>query len=58
MAKVVHEKIAGGGATPYLTTKLVTGRFFMERMLPETAVHLARIQSGSATMMELPTEAF
>ena len=36
MAKVAQDKIAGGGATPYLTTKLVTGRFFMERMLPET----------------------
>ena len=48
----------GGATTPYLTTKLVTGRFFMERMLPETTVHLARIQSGSATTMELPAEAF
>ena len=37
MAKVAQDKIAAGGATPYLTTKLVTGRFFMERMLPETA---------------------
>jgi acyl-CoA dehydrogenase len=58
MAKVTHDKIAGGGATPYLTTKLVTGRFFMERVLPETSAHLARIQSGSATMMELAAEAF
>lgn len=58
MAKVAQDKIAGGGATPYLTTKLVTGRFFMERMLPETALHLARIQSGSATTMELAAEAF
>ena len=58
MAKVVHDKIAGGGATPYLTTKLVTGRFFMERMLPETALRLARVQSGSATTMELAAEAF
>jgi acyl-CoA dehydrogenase len=30
----------------------------MERLLPETAVHLARIQSGSATTMELAAEAF
>ena len=37
MAKVAQDKIAGAGATPYLTTKLVTGRFFMERMLPETS---------------------
>jgi hypothetical protein len=58
MAKVAQDKIAAEGATPYLTTKLVTGRFFMERMLPETALHLARIQTGSATTMELPAEAF
>src|SRR5207248_5683087 len=58
MAKVALNKIAGDGATPYLSTKLVTGRFFMERMLPETSVHLARIQSGSATTMELAAEAF
>ena len=58
MAKVAQDKIAAEGATPYLTTKLVTGRFFMERMLPETTVHLARIQTGAATTMELPAEAF
>src|SRR5881392_632642 len=58
MAKVAQDKIAGSGATPYLTTKLVTGRFFMERMLPETTVHLARIQTGCATTMELAAEAF
>src|SRR6202162_3689218 len=58
MAKVAQDKIAGSGATPYLTTKLVTGRFFMERMLAETTVHLSRLQSGAATIMELPAEAF
>src|SRR5256885_9700176 len=58
MAKVAQDKIAASGATPYLTTKLVTGRFFMERMLPETHVHLARIQAGCATTMELAAEAF
>jgi acyl-CoA dehydrogenase len=41
-----------------LNAKLVTARFFMERMLPETAAHLARIQSGAASLMELPAEAF
>jgi hypothetical protein len=58
MAKVALDKIAAGSATSYLSTKLVTGRFFMERMLPETTVHLARIQTGSATTMELAAEAF
>ncbi|MEA2884024.1 MAG: 3-(methylsulfanyl)propanoyl-CoA dehydrogenase [Bradyrhizobium sp.] len=58
MVKVARDKIAGGDQTPYLTSKLVTGRFFMERMLPATALHLARIQTGSDTTMELPAEAF
>src|SRR5437660_8739805 len=58
MAKVAQEKIASGVATSYVTTKLVTGRFFMERTLPETAVRLARIQTGCATTMELPAQAF
>ena len=57
MAKVAQDKIAAGDAAPYLKAKLVTGRFFMEHMLPETSVHLARIQSGAATTMELPAEA-
>src|SRR5436309_5102109 len=57
MAKVTNAKIAESGATPYLSTKLVTGRFLMERMLPETAANLARIQAGCATVMELPAEA-
>jgi len=58
MVRVVLDKIAAGGTTPYLSTKLVTGRFFMERMLPETALHLARIQTGCAATMELPADAF
>ncbi|MBV8793042.1 MAG: acyl-CoA dehydrogenase C-terminal domain-containing protein [Pseudolabrys sp.] len=48
---------SGNGAAAY-NAKLVTARFFMERMLPETAAHLARIQSGAASLMELPDEAF
>ena len=58
MAKVAQDKIAAGGATPHLKTKLVTGKFFMERVLPETAAHLARLQTGSDTTMELAAEAF
>ncbi len=46
------------GATPRYSAKLVTARFFMERMLPETAAHLARIQSGAASMMDMPDEQF
>ncbi len=46
------------GSAPRYSAKLVTARFFMERMLPETAAHLARIQAGAASTMELPDEAF
>jgi acyl-CoA dehydrogenase len=58
MAKVALEKLANGGGTDQHKTKLVTGKFFMERMLPETALHLARIQTGADTTMALAAEAF
>jgi len=58
MAKVAQDKLANAGEQPYLKTKLVTGKFFMERMLPETSLRLSRIQTGAGSMMELPAEAF
>jgi hypothetical protein len=60
MAKAAQERLAAGadGAEPRLKAKLVTGRFFMERMLPETAAQLARIQSGADSTMALPADAF
>ncbi len=41
-----------------METKLTSGRFFMERIMPETAAHLARITAGADTLMTLPPEAF
>lgn len=58
MAKVAQDKMANSGEQPYLKNKLVTGKFFMERMLPETSLRLSRVQSGSDTTMELAAEAF
>jgi acyl-CoA dehydrogenase len=60
MAKTSQEKLAGGanGEASFYETKLVTGRYFMERVMPETSAHLARISTGSDTMMKLPAEAF
>jgi hypothetical protein len=49
---------AGNGAAARMNDKLVTGRFFMEHMLPATATHLARIRAGAASTMALPAEAF
>ena len=60
MAKVSNEKLAGGanGREDFYKTKLTTGRFFMERVLPEADAHFARISSGSETMMALDADAF
>ncbi|WP_132254464.1 acyl-CoA dehydrogenase C-terminal domain-containing protein [Methylobacterium segetis] len=52
------KKQAENGAAERMEAKLVTGRFFMERMLPETAVRLTRIKAGAETTMALPVEAF
>ena len=46
------------GGAQWMNAKLVTARFFMERMLPETATHFVRIQSGAGSIVELPDEAF
>ena len=54
----IAEAAAGKGEDARFKAKLVTARFFVERLLPETAAQLARIQSGAASTMELPAEAF
>jgi hypothetical protein len=59
IVEATNAKLAtGGGDKAKLKAKLVTATFFMERMLPETATQLVRIQAGSASTMELPAEAF
>ncbi len=59
MAKAAQERLAAGDAREdYLKNKLVTAKFFMERIMPETAMRKARIEAGADTMMELAAEAF
>jgi hypothetical protein len=59
MVKAAQDRLAESGeAQDFYRNKIITGRYFMERIMPETAVHLARISSGSETMMSLPAEAF
>ncbi|KQU75286.1 acyl-CoA dehydrogenase [Aminobacter sp. DSM 101952] len=60
MVKTAQDKLATGanGSADFYETKLITGRYFMERIMPETSAHLARLSTGSATMMALPAEAF
>ena len=59
MAKAAQAGLAGGDTREdYLKNKLVTARFYMERIMPETALRKARIETGADTMMELAAEAF
>ncbi|WP_114184699.1 acyl-CoA dehydrogenase C-terminal domain-containing protein [Microvirga aerophila] len=59
MAKVAHsKKQQGNGVAEKMDAKLLTGRFFMERLMPETASRLACISTGADTTMAMPVEAF
>jgi len=60
MAKAAVEKRAAGsdGKEKFLASKLLVGKFYMERIMPETALRKTRIETGADTMMELAEEAF
>lgn len=60
MAKVANDELAKGGSSreDFLRNKLITARFFMDKLMPETALRKARIETGADTMMELAAEAF
>ncbi len=58
MAKVAIERKASGSKDTFFANKLITGRYFLERLLPDTKAHLAKLKSGAASMMALPAEAF
>ncbi len=59
MARAAHAALESGASDmAFYKTKLATGRFYMKRRLPATALHLARIQSGADPVMALEAEAF
>ncbi|NBV60736.1 MAG: acyl-CoA dehydrogenase [Rhodobacteraceae bacterium] len=59
MAKTSFAALATGTSdTAFHQAKLATGRYYMQRRLPATALHLTRINSGAAPVMDLPVEAF
>jgi hypothetical protein len=51
-------KTSGNGDAAAMEAKLLTGKYFMESIMPETSAHLARISAGAGTMMALPAEQF
>ncbi|MDU9003977.1 acyl-CoA dehydrogenase C-terminal domain-containing protein [Sedimentitalea todarodis] len=59
MAKAALDSLASGAPdTAFYETKLATGRYYMARRLPATAMHLTRIQSGADTVMALDAANF
>jgi alkylation response protein AidB-like acyl-CoA dehydrogenase len=59
MAKASGAALAnGGGDRAFHEAKLVTARFFAQRMMPETGALRRQIEAGSDTLMALPAEAF
>jgi alkylation response protein AidB-like acyl-CoA dehydrogenase len=59
MAKAANDNLAAGsGDADYCKNKLMTGRFYMEKVMPETALRKARIETGADSLMEMAAEAF
>ncbi len=59
MAKASMDALAAGDTdTEFHETKITTGRYYMARQLPATSMHLARINTGSDTVMALDAANF
>ncbi|MBP7650246.1 MAG: acyl-CoA dehydrogenase C-terminal domain-containing protein [Phenylobacterium sp.] len=58
IAKTAQAKIAAGDTDPFYANKLVVGRYYVQRILPDAGAHLAKLTTGAELMMALPAEAF
>ena len=58
MAKAAQAKVDAGDADPFYANKLKTGRYFVERILPDAAGHLAKLKTGAEVLMDLEADAF
>ncbi len=60
MIKLSREKLAAGGngKATFYETKVITGRYYMTKVLPQVHAHAARIAAGSAPVMALAADAF
>jgi acyl-CoA dehydrogenase len=60
IAKAAEEGLANGAGEreDFLKNKLITAKFFMERLMPETTLRKTRIEAGADTTMELAADAF
>ena len=59
MAQLAHRRLAeGADDKAFYENKIKTGRFFMQRMLPDTSALLSKATAGADTLMALDAEAF
>ena len=58
MAQAAQSKIAAGDTDAFYATKLTLARYYVERILPESSAHLAKLKTGADTLMSLPADAF
>lgn len=58
MAITAQKQIDAGSTDPFYAAKLQTGRYFVERILPDASAHLTKMKTGADVVMAMPAEAF
>ena len=58
IAQAANANIAAGDADSFYADKLITGRYFLDRILPDAGAHLAKLKTGAAPLMALAAEGF
>jgi hypothetical protein len=58
IARIAHAKVTAGDADRLYADKLKTGRYFLERVLPDAGAHLAKLKTGAEPVMALDAEGF
>ena len=56
MAKAALDKQGSGDR--FYSDKLLTARYFFDRVLPDAASHLAKVKTGAGPVMALGADAF
>ena len=49
---------AKAGSEPFYDTKIKTGRYFIDRVLPDISGHLAKVKTGAGPVMALSADEF
>ena len=58
MAIAAQKQIDAGSTDPFYVSKLQTGRYFVERILPDAGAHLTKMKTGADVLMAMPADAF